>query len=74
MCFDRSVELHRFYRLSQSSYNLILTVKIFVQYTRSDVNFQSSNNSVHHDSAHWPVGLEMLRPTSSYLVCSEAMA
>ena len=33
-----------------------------------DVNFTYCNHSINQDSAHWPTGIKMHRPISSYLV------
>ena len=33
-----------------------------------DVNFTYGNHSINQDSAHWPMGIKMLRPISDYLV------
>ena len=33
-----------------------------------DVNFTNGNHSINQDSAHWPMGIKMLRPMSDYLV------
>ena len=32
------------------------------------VNFTYGNHSINQDSAHWPMGIKMLRPISGYLV------
>ena len=32
-----------------------------------DVNFTYGNHSINQDSAHWPMGIKMLRPISGYL-------
>ena len=33
-----------------------------------DVNFTYCNHSINQDSAHWPMGIKMLRPIKDYLV------